>query len=194
MNTLPEDNSSSKKTVGLGRLLATDAAKQIALVVVAALLLLSILWIWKSIEIRNILKKDAAERQQIKEQAISQIQQSHENHLKLLAKPFVWAVRNEMLSGKFSQVKLYVNDMISEQNVQKITITNATGLVILSTNKKDQGKEFAAIGDPVYILANTTIVNSINDSTIVMGSPVMGFNSRLGTLIITYSFHPPVFN
>ncbi|MEP7111543.1 MAG: hypothetical protein ABI760_26345 [Ferruginibacter sp.] len=194
MNIPPEDAGFSKKTERLRHLFSTDAPKQIALVVVAGLVLLSVLWIWKSIEIRNILIKDAAERQQIKKEAIIQIQQSHKNHLKLLARPFVWAVRNEMLSGKLTQVNLYANDMIREQNVQKITVTDGNGLVVLSTNKKEQGKEFAAIGDPVYMLANTTMVNSINDSTMVMSSPIMAFNSRLGTLIITYSFHPPVFN
>ncbi len=194
MSTLPEDTTFSNKPEHWKNLFSTDAAKQIALIVVTGLVLLSVLWIWKSIEIRNILAKDAAERQQFKEEAIGQIQQSHKNHLKLLAKSFVWVVRDEIISGKLSRANLYVNDMLKEDNIQKVTITDGKGIVVFSTAKREQGKEFAIIGDPVYLLSKTTMVDTINDSTMIVSSPIMGFNSRLGTLIITYSYHLPAFN
>ena len=41
---------------------------------------------------------------------------SHEQHLPLLVKLFVWLIRNEMLQEDVSQVPLYLNEMVKEKN------------------------------------------------------------------------------
>lgn len=171
----------------------SSAKKEILIIVTAGLILLAGLWIWKSIEIRNLKKQAQAEKQELKIQAGRLIQQSHEMHLKLLAKPFVWAVRTEMLKNNISQVNLYTNEMVKEKNFQNISIINDKGMVILSTNKKEEGKEFSTTGNTVNLLADSTTVHNSNDSLLVLSSPIMGFNSRLGTLLISYSVQPQQF-
>jgi hypothetical protein len=59
--------------------------------------------------------------------------------------------------------------------------------VILSTNKKEEGTAFSTTGNTVNLLADSTTVHNRNDSLMVLSSPIMGFNTRLGTLLISYS-------
>ena len=78
-----------------------------------------------------------------------------------------------------------------KKNFQKVVVTNDKGVAILSTNKKEEGKEFILTGKVNYLLADTTVVENINDSLLIMNSPVMGFNNRPGTLIVAYSIKHP---
>src|SRR5690554_6396144 len=71
-----------------------------------ALVLLLVLWIWKTIEINQIEKTAAQDRQALREKAVREIVLSNEEHLKLLAKPMVWSMRSEMMQGNLSQINL----------------------------------------------------------------------------------------
>lgn len=64
-------------------------------------------------------------------------------------------------------------------------------MVISSTNKKEEGKEFVTAGKINYLASDTTMFENMNDSLLIMSSPVMGFNNRIGTLIVTYSSQHP---
>lgn len=150
--------------------------------------------IWKAIQIRNIRTEEQVKREQLRWGATQAVMQSHREHLRLLAKPYVWAIRQEMMSGNTNQLNLYANEMIKERNFRNIVIANEKGVILSSTNKRFEGKDFAAVGKNSYLSSDSTIVENINDSVIVMSSPVMGFNSRLGTLMITYAVPAPAFN
>ena len=193
MTTNKENSSASLNQQDSGNISKKGTKRKIAIIVIVGLVLLTGVWIWKSTEIKNVEKQAAIEKQEIQEQAARQIRQLHEMHLKILAKSFVWAVRTEMLKNNISQVNLYANDMVKEKDFQKIVILNDKGMVILSTNKKEEGKDFATTGNTVNLLADNTTVHNINDSLLVMSSPVMGFNNRLGTLLISYSVQPQLF-
>lgn len=151
------------------------------------------LWIWKSVQIANLRKQSATEMHLLKYDVTNQMRKSDEQHLRSIAKPLVWIVRSEMLKNNMSQVILYTNEMVKEKNFLKIVITNDKGIVLLSTNKKEEGKEFISTGKVNYLLADTTAVENMNDSLLIMSSPVMGFNNRLGTLIVNYSVQHPQF-
>jgi len=179
---------SSEKPVRLGR------NKKLLITVGIALVLIAAIWIWKSVEINSLKEQAITYRQNLKEQAIVRIIQTHEEHLKLLAKPLVWAVRGEMMQGNMNQVNLFANDMVKEKNFQRIVIANDRGIIVSSTNKKDEGREFTTVGKQDYLSSNTTIVEAINDSIVVMSSPIMGVNNRLGTFMINYKVIKPDFD
>ena len=192
MDNSSENVNESSKTSGSRSRFTSDTRKQVLMTIIAGLVLLAAVWIWKSIEIRNINKQASTEKNKLFEYATNQIRQTHEMHLKTLAKPLVWAIRTEVLNHDLRQVNLYANEMVQENNFQKVTIADANGRVITSTNKKEEGKEFASIGNATYLIANKTMVNYVNDTLLVLSSPIMGFNNRLGTIIINYAFHPLV--
>lgn len=81
--------------------------------------------------------------------------------------------------------------MIKEKNFLRIAIANDSGIIVSSTNKKDEGKPFTSIGEASALSNNNTIVKNTGDSVLMVTSPIMGFNSRLGTLFIKYAIRLP---
>jgi hypothetical protein len=155
------------------------------------LLLLIGIWVWKSIEINQINKQAEKNQVDLKHEASAQLMQTHKSHLILLAKPFVWALRTELLNKNLNQANLYLNDMVKEKGMLRIIIADPKGKIIASTNKKDEGQPFTSIENHARLTADETIVEQGKDSTLVLTSPVMGFNNRLGTLLIKYSAPNP---
>lgn len=192
LNEEPSSEVSPQK--GQGNAATPGTNRKLLITIGVALVLIAAIWVWKSAEISNLKKDAAADRQNLKEQATVRIVQTHEEHLKLLAKPLVWAVRGEMMQGNMNQVNLFVNDMVKEKNFQRIVIANDKGIIVSSTNKKDERKEFTTVGKQDYLSSNTPIVESINDSIVVMSSPIMGVNNRLGTFMINYKVIKPDFD
>lgn len=165
----------------------TVERKTFIITILIALFLIIAVWIWKSIETNNVRKKAKTTQDNLKLEAKNIIVQTNEQHLKLLAKPFVWAVRSEMMQGNMSQANLYMNEMVKEKNFQRIALVNDKGIIVSSTNKKDEGKPFSTIGNNADLGKNNTNVKTLQDTAINMTSPVMGFNNRLGTLFISYT-------
>ena len=193
MNTTTGNDNDPKSYSGID--FKNKEVRRIVIIIIVALLLITILWVWKSIEIKTIKKQAAEERLQLNEKAKHQMRDIDESNLKTLAKPFVWAVRTEMLKNNVSQIALYINDIVKEPGFQKINIVNETGIVILSTDKKEEGSKSSMSGEGVGLSVENTQVTRLNDTIMTMSSPIMGFNSRLGTLLINYSSkHPALIN
>lgn len=114
--------------------------KMMLIVGLVATVLIIGIWIWKSTQLSAVKKQSATAMQQLKDQMTNQIQYSEKLYLKSIAKPFIWAIRSEMLKNNISQVNLYANEMVKEKNFQKVLVANDKGMVILSTNKKEEGK------------------------------------------------------
>jgi len=168
--------------------------KQFAIAGLVVVGVIATILIWKGVQISNIRKQEQVKREQLRSEAAEALVQSHREHLKLLAKPYIWAVRQEMMSGNLNQLNVYANEMIKEKNFQNIVVANEKGMIISSTNKKFEGKDFVLVGKSSYLSSDSTIVENLNDSVLVMSSPVMGFNNRLGTLMITYAVPAPAFS
>ena len=98
-----------------------------------------------------------------------------------------------MMKSNISQINQYSNELIKEKNIYSIMIVNADGKIISSTNKKWEGKFYLTIGDEAHLNNDSTVVKNVKDSLLIMSSPIMGLNSKLGTLIITYSLTTPTF-
>jgi hypothetical protein len=176
----PEDYREDRKRTGRN--------KTIGIIVITALVLLGALWIWKALEVRSVRNEAEAENERVRQTAANIITQSRTEQLRLLAKPFVWAVRAEMLRGNMDQVNLYLQDMVRERNFQRIEVADSRGVVIASTDKKNEGKPLADTG---RLSVDTIVVNTLGDSAWTISSPIMGLDSRLGTLVIDYASPKP---
>ena len=188
-NETPESRTTHHRKPGSNNSLVAN--KKLLVTIAVAVVLLIGIWIWKAVQISNLKKEAGKASQALKEQARQEVAQAHRMHLELLAKPYVWAVRTELMRGNINQLNLYANDMVKQRNFQRIAIANNKGLIIASTNKKDEGRPFSTIGTDAALTSDTTSVTIDSDSLIVMTSPIMGFNDRLGTLLIKYTI-PPV--
>jgi len=150
------------------------------------ILLFAALWIWKAAEIKNLKKENEKKEILLRQKAIELLSQSDYKYLKLLAKPYGWAIRTEIMKGNIEAVNLYANDMVKEKYFQTITVVNDKGVVVSSTNKKLEGKSYASVGNAAYLTNDSTVVNKVDDATLEVSAPVMGFNKRIGTLIFNY--------
>lgn len=158
------------------------------LLVAAAIvvILFTALWIWKAVEIKNLKQENEKKESLLRQKATELLSRSDSRYLKLLAKPYVWAIRTEMMKGNIEAVNLYANDMVKEKNFQTITVVDDKGMVISSTNKKLEGKSYASVGNVAYLSNDSTLVNKVDAAALEISSPVMGFNKRIGTLIFNY--------
>lgn len=187
MDTQIRNEITSKTNSGF----KSKEGKRLVITIIIALVLIAGLWAWKTIQINHIRDQAQKEQLQLQEKVKSQMREIDENNLKVLAKPFVWAIRTEMLKNNVSQIALYINDIVKERSFQKINIVNEKGIVILSTNKKEEGGKSSMTEGGITLSAENTEVSKLNDSIMTMSSPIMGFNSRLGTLLINYSSKHP---
>ncbi|WP_316815759.1 hypothetical protein [Pedobacter nyackensis] len=143
------------------------------LIVLTALILIGILWLWKDSQIKHI-----------KDNSHDQYSNRQLEELKLLTRPYVWAVRREMLNKNYQQIELYAAEMIRYKGFESIMVSDADDVVISATNKKFEGQNIRLLVDTTFTAPDSTTVNRVNDSLAIVSSPIMGFNSRLGTLIL----------
>lgn len=164
-------------------------SKAIKIIIITALVLLAGLWIWKALQMAGIKKEAREENERVRQTAVNMINQTREEQLRLMAKPLAWAIRAEMMRGNMEGVNLYLSDMVREKNFQRIEIADTKGVIIASTDKKNEGQPVT--GAQTALTSDSTLVESRGDSTWFISSPIMGFNNRLGTLLINYANERP---
>jgi len=163
-------------------------AKKTLYIILAIILGLFItLWVWKAIQIRNIKHAYSLRENDLKQSMRVSLAETNKSFLNLLAKPYVWAVRPELMQSNYKQINLFGSDIVKEKGFVSIMVVDKNGIIISSTDKKFDGKNFAASGNPFYLTIDSTMVDLKSDSTFVTASPIMSFNSKVGTLIITYA-------
>jgi hypothetical protein len=94
---------------------------------------------------------------------------------------FSWAVRSELLRDNRDQINQFFMSLVKEPGYKKIQLIDInSSKVIVSTNKKDEGK----------VISDTSILNTNNvkqlpdDHFIRCIAPVMGLNSKVAVLVI----------
>ncbi|WP_017258747.1 hypothetical protein [Pedobacter arcticus] len=105
--------------------------------------------------------------------------------LKMSAKPLVWAVRSEMLRNNLDEINVFNTDLVKEKNVMEVTLLNAVGKIINSTDKKLEGT-MAQDVYMSYLKTDSVEVLTLSDSTARLVAPVMGYQSKLGVIILNY--------
>jgi hypothetical protein len=118
--------------------------------------------------------------------AEAQIAQTNRDMLMLLSRPMVWSIRAEMLRGNNEQIDLFISDMVRERNFRNILITNINGEVILSTNKMQEGQQAEQYVKAEMLSSENTLVETDDNNNLILSAPILGFDRRLGTLIIEY--------
>lgn len=127
----------------------------------------------------NHLKKD------LSAQADSALVSQNNAMLKLSAKPLIWAIRSEMLRNNLDEINVFNTDLVKEKNVMEVTLLNAVGKIINSTDKKLEGTMAQELYLN-YLKTDTVQVFNLSDSTSRLIAPVMGYQSKLGVVILNY--------
>lgn len=134
--------------------------------------------------------KDMAAKKQkaaIEKMANEQLVQSSEEMLKLIAKPLVWSIRAEMLRDNLEQVNIFTKDLVKEKNFQFIHLIDPDGKIIISTDKKLEGQSAIGLFDENLKQTDSVTVVNKENNMLTLTAPVMGYDKRLGLLILDYA-------
>lgn len=148
--------------------------------VFCGLLLAFAVWAWKEIEF-------SMERKAILKQTELQIEANKDALLKVLVKPIVWSIRSELMRGNRDQVELLMTDLLRGSDLEYLHLVDNDRNVVLSTNKKLEGMPVDDKDVSGVLGTDSTMVFRVKNSTLTtVVAPVMGYDSRLGTLVLGY--------
>ncbi len=94
--------------------------KQLLIAALCVVGLIVLLFVWKTIQANSLKREAAANEVEIKTQAKATLMENSQRQLKLLAKPYTWAVRTALQQANGSLVNEYANDIVKEKNVVSV--------------------------------------------------------------------------
>ncbi len=105
--------------------------------------------------------------------------------LRLSALPLGWAVRGAMLKDDMGSVDTYLQRIVQEPHVTGAALVGPDGKVRLASNRKLENRPAAELFSGVALNGQSPFVMASEGSARVV-VPVMGYDRRLGTLILSY--------
>lgn len=148
--------------------------------------LLVILFLWKTIQYNRLEKRMTREKEQIINQSLAFTTNQEKTFLLLFSKPFSWAVRTQMLRNNLDEVNDYFNQLIKEDRFEQISLIDNEGVIEVCTNKKIEGESAEAFFGGFSYDAFSTELQNVGGDTILISTPVLGYDKRLGTIVIHY--------
>jgi len=167
--------------------------KGIYAIIIVAVAIIAAIWIWKEMQLRSLKKELAKHAVEMEHQFTQQMLEIQSQDLRSIIKPLVWAVRSEMVKNNLADIDFYINELVKDKGFQFILITDDKDIIISSTNKKWEGSPFEVIGISSDLSSDSIIINLSNNNFYLASAPIMGFNNRLGTLLIKYAIQPLIF-
>ena len=157
------------------------------LIIIGVLLILMItLFIWKYIGEKNY-EKQLVEQQELYQSKINTtVHQESKAFLSKIMKPLTWAVRTEILKDNMDQVNDYMEQFVKEEHIELIMVIDADGDIVASTDLKKVGQRYSDEYSAALLSVNGITVKDYENESIIAAAPVMGYNSKLGTLIMVY--------
>jgi hypothetical protein len=96
-----------------------------------------------------------------------------------------WAVRGEMIRNNLDQVDQFFNEIVKLPNTERVLLAGSDGKVQVSTDRRHLEADAALlVGADALQLAQVTVRGEA-EGTRQLVIPVMGLNTRLGTVIVT---------
>lgn len=97
-----------------------------------------------------------------------------------------WAVRGEMIRSNLDQVDQFFGEIVKLPNTERVLLVGGDGTVQVSTDRRHLGAAATTLVAPDALLLPQVTVRSEADGTRLLVIPVMGLNSRLGTVVVSY--------
>lgn len=137
-------------------------------------------YVWKNMAV-------AKAKTELTQRAEQVIGEQNKAYLQLIAVPLSWAVRSEMIRGNYDQVNQYLAQFIKEKGMKELVVARPDGQVVAATNKKFQGAVITDVFPAEVLQVESTTFTHRNNGEIVVVSPIMGLNERLGVMVLVFS-------
>lgn len=164
-----------------------------ALYAAGAIVLLLILlplgvYVWRALTVRSMANRLEAQQAEMAGARREALKLQARDMLRLAARPLGWAVRTEMLRSNLSQVDDYIRQFVREPGVRSLILVGKDGRILLASDRKLETQSAAPLVSKAIREAMDVVVEESGDSTRI-GVPIMGFDDRLGVLVVDYA--PP---
>ena len=106
--------------------------------------------------------------------------------LRMSALPLAWAVRSALLKDDLTSIEGYLQRMMQEKHVTGAVLLGGDDKIRLASNGKLNGRS-AQETFPEIALGQQSPAVVTTDKEVRVVVPVMGYDRRLGTLILSYS-------
>lgn len=164
-----------------------EQGKKVYLYIIGGLvILLTGVFAWKVLAVRSVEKEMAEQRVQIIEKSQRIIADKTKYFLRLTVMPFTWAIRKEMLRDNYEQINEYLVQFIKEPHVKLIIISGTDGTIKAATDKKMEGQALYSLYPQVQNDLNEIAISDDKKGNILLASPLMGYNKKLGMLLMVY--------
>ncbi|MDT8364528.1 MAG: hypothetical protein RQ714_07780 [Nitrosomonas sp.] len=167
------------------------------LVFLAVLLLV---FIWKQIAVNQaesrlekgqsqIAQQLELERDDLMKKAREYADRQYKNEEERFGTVLAWAVRSELLRNNLDQIDQYLNELVKTKDTERVVLISEEGKLLVSTDKRLEDKAAASVYPKEVLNQRKVTMTSDDKGRKMLVVPVMGLNSRLGTVVISYN--PP---
>ena len=108
--------------------------------------------------------------------------------IQLFALPLAWSVRKELMRANYDGIDDYFNELIQRKGFGVIMLLDPAGTIKVSTDRKLQGNSFLRRYPQMKLGALVQVSYALPEGKSMFLVPVMGLNSRLGTIAFIYSY------
>lgn len=140
---------------------------------------------WKEWAVRGLESRFVAERNQLSTTQRQALDMQARDLLRLAARPLAWAVRAELLRGNVGQVDDYFREFVRERGVTSVLLVGPEGKILLASNRKLETQAADGTVSKALLEAPDVTIEEAG-GLLRLGVPVMGFDRRLGLLVIEY--------
>jgi hypothetical protein len=155
--------------------------------VVIAVLALGVISLaaWRAIDVARVERRASEERAALRAAATEALTTQTTSLLRLSALPLGWAVRSALLKDDLSSVDTYLQRIVQERHVTGVALIGLDGKVRRASNRKLENHTAQEAFPGISIDAQSpTVVPADRDLRVVV--PVMGYDRRLATLVLSY--------
>jgi hypothetical protein len=185
----PEAPSSRMSRLGRARL-------PLWLVLLVAVLLLALLG-WQRVAMNRAEAGLAAERQAMSRQfeadrsallsdLRARVEANTDETKRQFGMALAWAVRGEMIRNNLDQVDQFFGEIVKLPHTERVLLADASGTVRVSTDRRHLGAALTTLVPVEATLADKVEVRVQAEGPKLLVIPVMGLNSRLGTVVVSY--------
>lgn len=134
-----------------------------------------------SIKLQVNEKSYNIERNHLITQYESKIDSLQINHIEFASKVFSWSVRSELIRNNTENLNQLLTVFVQESGADLVHLINPENQkILLSTNKKLEGSPY--IGN-LDLQIDNSVIKKV-EGVVKIITPVMGFNNKIGILIV----------
>ncbi|THF65539.1 hypothetical protein E6C76_08130 [Pseudothauera nasutitermitis] len=160
----------------------------------ALLVLVLLVFAWKSFAVAAVERNLANERQAVAEEraaiqnetAEALLRASDADHA-LFGTALAWAVRGEMIRNNLDQIDQYFNELVRAGRIQLVVLANQDGKILVSSDRALIDAPLpASLPAELLQVPDVTVQPAANADERRIAIPIQGLNTRLGTVLLTY--------